>query len=401
MQLFPVDRIYDFMKYRWLMIGFSSLCVLASIVLLFVPGPKLGTDFAGGTEIEVAFRQSVSATDIQDAVENKGFSRPDVIQVEDKNNPYRYLVRVQEISTIDESVQREVERRLCLTEHKVEDCQHPSSEVKFSPGGEKITIRFEGPPDLDWVREQVAAVSGIELRAGQNNPFIQNARDHRVEVSLKSQGDQLMDALRAGLPEGATPDEALRTEWIGPKAGAQLRDAAVKSIVFALIFIMAYVAFRFDARFAPGGAVALAHDAIVTVGILILLGREINLTTVAAILTIVGYSINDTVVIYDRVRENIGRARGASFSHLINISISETLGRTIITSFSTILVMVCFFIWGTGSLKDFALTLVIGMVLGVYSTVYIALPVSEFLDRKVFSRGAKRASPVAPVSSGS
>ena len=137
---------------------------------------------------------------------------------------------------------------------------------------------------------------------------------------------------------------------------------------------------------APGGVIALLHDAVGTVGVLILLGKELNLTTVAALLTIIGYSVNDTVVIYDRVRENMGKLRGVSFRDLINISTSEMLGRTILTNGCVQMCLLAFFVWGTGTLKDFALTLTIGMVLGTYSTIYIALPLTESLDRWFFSK---------------
>lgn len=391
MQLFPIGKVYNFMGQRAVFMGVSLLLVLTSIVLLFQPGPKLGTDFIGGTEVELAFKTPVTAQEVRNAVQAGDFSRPDVIRVEDENNPYRFLVRVQEVSTIEATEQREIEKRLCFGDKKPEGCEHHASEVKFSPGGEKITIRFEDAPDLLWVAERLSGLEGIRLRAGENNPNLQDVRDHRVEVALMSRGDQLMDILRAELGDEVVPAEALRTEWIGPKAGAQLRDAALKSILIALVFIMAYVAFRFDLRFAPGGVIALVHDSLVTVGCLILLGREINLTTVAAVLTIIGYSVNDTVVVYDRVRENLGKLRGTTFPNLINISISEVLSRTVLTSGTTIMVLVCFFIWGTGTLRDFALTLIIGMVLGTYSSIYVALPLTDFLDRKFFAQAKSRA----------
>lgn len=390
MQLFPIGRVYDFMKYRVPAMGFSLLLVAVSIVLLVYPGPRLGTDFAGGTEIEVAFPKAVTVQQIQQVIEAKGFSRPDVVHVEDASNPHHFLIRVQEVSKIEESVQLAVEKAFCAGGANA-DCPTHATEVKFSPGGEKISIRFESAPDLEWVRQRVGSVPGIQLRPGTDNPTVQNARDHRLDVALLSFGDQMMSALREGLPPGAAPEAALRTEWIGPKAGAQLRDAAIKSVIIALLFIMAYVAIRFDIRYAPGGVIALAHDAIGTVGILIILGREVNLITVAALLTIIGFSVNDTVVIYDRVRENMAKSRGSSFSHLINVSLSETLSRTILTSSTVIMVLVCFFIWGTGTLKDFALTLIIGMVLGVYSSVYVALPLTEFLDKRLFGQAKPKA----------
>ena len=391
MQLFPIGKVYDFMGRRAIFMGLSLVMAIASLVLMFVPGPRLGTDFVGGTEVEVAFNQNVTPAQVRSAVMKGDFSRPDVIRVQDGQKANRFLVRVQEVSTISDSQQAEIEKRLCLGDETPQGCSHHSVEIKFSPGGEKISARFVEAPDLEWIRDQLQGLSGIKLRAGENNPTVLDARDHRVEIQLTSRGDQLMDALREGLPEGAVPDQALRTEWIGPKAGAQLRDAALKSIVIALVFIMAYVAFRFDLRFAPGGVIALIHDSVVTVGVLVLLQRELNLTTVAAILTIIGYSVNDTVVVYDRVRENLGKLRGSTFGKLINVSISETLSRTVLTSGTTIMVLVCFFIWGTGALRDFALTLIIGLVLGTYSSIYVALPLTDFLDRKFFASQKKNA----------
>jgi preprotein translocase subunit SecF len=249
-----------------------------------------------------------------------------------------------------------------------------------------ITVRFQQAPDLDWVRQRVSTVPQIALRKGAHNPSLQSPREHKVEIQLESKGDQMLNLLRDKLGPDKVPETALRAEWIGPKAGKQLRDAALKSIIISLIFIMAYIALRFDLRFAPGGIVALIHDSMIAVGSLILLGREINLTTVAAVLTIIGYSINDTVVVYDRVRENLGKLRGISFSKLINISISEMLGRTMITNGTVVFSLLAFFVWGTGTLKDFALTLVIGVVAGTYSSIYIALPLTEVLDKLFFSK---------------
>jgi preprotein translocase subunit SecF len=209
-----------------------------------------------------------------------------------------------------------------------------------------------------------------------------------------------MSALAAGLRttygDEITPKHPLRVEWIGPKAGAQLRNAAVKSIAIALILVMLYIAFRFDLRFAPGAVLALMHDALLTLGILTIFQVELNLATVAALLTIIGYSVNDTVVVYDRVRENLGRLRGSSFETIINTSLSEMLGRTVITSLTTTLSMLIFFFVGTGTLKAFAGTLVIGIIFGTYSSIYIALPLTDWLDRKLFSKmgsGKKRPRP--------
>jgi preprotein translocase subunit SecF len=389
MQLFPVGRIYDFMGARKLFMAISIAMTVLALIVIWKPGPDLGTDFKGGTEIEVDLKKDTGTTKISDAVVKSGFSAPDVIRVSDNAAKNRYLIRVQEVSTIGADKQREIERALCVGDDAPADTCPESkraTEMKVSPGGDKIAVRYRDTPDLEWIRSRMETVHGVALREGENNPTLQNARDNKVEIQIKSKGDQLLDGMRAQLGPDVVPDTALRVEWIGPKAGAQLRDSALKSIAIALVFIMVYIALRFDLRFAPGAVVSMAHDALGTLGLLILMHREINLTTVAAILTIVGYSVNDTVIVYDRVRENFGILRGATFESIINTSISEMLGRTILTSSTVVMSLLAFFIWGTGPLKDFALALIIGVVLGTYSSVYVALPFTWWLDRRFFSK---------------
>lgn len=389
MQFFAPGRIYDFMAQRRRFAGLSLLMTAAALVALFVyPKPKFGTDFMGGTEVEVAFEKPVDPGAVRAAVVSSGFSQPEVIPVAEGSSKNRYLIRVEEVSTIGEEQARTLARALCIGEG-VDPVACPEekrgAEMKISPGGEKVMVRYRAAPDLSWVRERASTVGSLSLRDGANNPSLQNARDHKVEIQLKSKGDQLLDGLREKLGADTVPASALRVEWIGPKAGAQLRNSALKSIAVAIVFIMIYVAFRFDLRFAPGAVVSMAHDIVATIGVVVFLGREINLTTVAALLTVLGYSVNDTVVVYDRIRENFGIQRGATFESIINISISEMLGRTLLTGTTVILVLVPFFVWGTGPLRDFSLILIVGLVLGTYSSIYIAAPFTWWLDRLFFS----------------
>lgn len=389
MHLFKSGKVYDFMAVRWYFIGLSLFLTLGAVILLIAGKARLGTDFTGGTEVEIAFKKPVAPADLRAAVTRAGFAQPGVIRVEDPKNPNRYLIRVEEVSTISLAKQTEIENALCLNVAEGSATCPPerqATEVKFSPGGDKISVRYRNTPDLAWVKQAISPVKGVVLRPGEHNPVLQNARDNKVEIQLMSKGDQLMTGLKHALGGDVVPDTALRTEWIGPRAGAQLRDSAIKSIAISIVFIMVYIAFRFDLRFAPGGVVALTHDALGTIGILIVLGKEINLTTIAAALTVVGYSVNDTVIVYDRVRENLGKLRGTSFFQLINISTSEMLGRTLLTSSTVVISLLAFFIWGTGELKDFALALTIGVVLGTYSSIYVALPLTEWLDHTLFSK---------------
>jgi preprotein translocase subunit SecF len=392
MRLFKGDKVYDFMAVRKYWIALSLSLIVLSVGLLLFGKPKLGTDFLGGTEVEIAFTKPVEAAAIRKGVEDAGFSTPTVIKVDDPKNPNRYLIRVHEVSTISPEKQLEIEKALCAgpADASCTEAQKPN-EVKFSPGGDKITLRYREAPDLGFVKQRLSGVKQIALRPGENNPQLQNERENKVEIHLMSKGDQLMDGLRKALGAAAVPEQALRTEWIGPRAGAQLRDAALKSIAISIVLIMAYIAFRFDLRFAPGCVVALIHDAVGTIGIFVLLGKEINLTTIAAALTVIGYSVNDTVIVYDRVRENLGKLRGASFVKLINVSTSEMLGRTILTASTVLFSLLGLFFWGTGELKDFALALTIGVVLGMYSSIYVALPLTEWFESKFFSKiGTKK-----------
>lgn len=396
MEFIKPGRQFDFMGKRWLFMGISFVLLLLSAFSFIKPGPKLGTDFKGGTEVEVAFTTAVAASDVRHALEKSGFEAPDVVSVTDRAHPNRYLIRVQDVSVLTEAEKDLIRTRLCMlpegTPIPADRCPPTlrASEIKFSPGGDKISARYEEVPDLAGIKQQMEGIEGIELRHGTKNPLIVSERDHKVEIYLKSKGDQLMDGLRAQLGADKVPDQALRVEWIGPKAGAQLRDAAIKSVLVSIFFIMAYIAFRFDLRFAPGGILALVHDVGIALGAMIITHREITLSTVAALLTILGYSITDTVVVYDRIRENLSKHRDMSFSAIINLSLSEMLGRTILVSGATLLSMVMFFLWGTGTLKDFAFTLVVGIVVGTYSSIYIAAPLTEWIDRRFFGSEASK-----------
>jgi preprotein translocase subunit SecF len=360
-----------------------------SLITFITPGAVLGTDFKGGTEVEIAFKAKVEASEVRAAVEKTGFHSPDVVQVTDLQNPNHFLIRVQEVSVLGDQKKDELRRRMCAlseTGAAPAGCvpNASASEIKFSPGGDKISARYEVAPDLEAIRKQLTGVEGVEIRGGAHSVQVVSERDHKVEIALKSKGDQLLDGLRTQLGADRVPDQALRVEWVGPKAGAQLRNDALKSVGVACLFIMAYIAFRFDLRFAPGGIVALIHDVGIAMGAMILARKEITISTVAAMLTIVGYSITDTVVVYDRIRENLGKHRGMSFSQVINMSISEMLGRTIIQSGVTSLSMVMFLLWGTGVIKDFAFALLVGIIVGTYSSIYVAAPLTEWIDRTFF-----------------
>jgi preprotein translocase subunit SecF len=392
MEFFKPGRVFDFMRVRVFWIPLSFILVIVSVILCFFPGPNYGTDFRGGTEIEMAFGEPIDAAGVRAAVTGVGFSSPDVVQVVDANKPYHFLIRVQDVSAITEADKVTLRRSLCF----VDDSESPlgdagkcpanakATEVKFSAGGDKVSTRYDVDPDLEVIKAQIRRVPGVALRPSATNPQVLNPRDHRVEIQLMSKGDQLIERLRDKLGAAAVPGgAALRVEWVGPKAGKQLRDSARNAVAIAIVFIMLYLAFRFDLRFAPGVIVACVHDAMVVIGFFVAFQKEISLSTIAAVLTVIGYSMNDTVVVYDRIRENLGKHRGKSFAEIINLSVSETLSRTILTSGAMLLSVLAFFVYGTGVIKDFMLALVVGTVAGTYSSIYVAAPLTEWIDTRM------------------
>jgi preprotein translocase subunit SecF len=395
MEFFKPGRTFDFMGQRKFWIPFSLSLVLISTILVFVPGPNYGTDFRGGTEIEVAFSKPVDAALVRSTVTALGYHNPDVVQVKDRTNDSRFIIRVQEVSALNDASRDQLRAALCYAEDLqkmtaawADTCPLDSraTEVKISPGGDKVAVRYDVDPNIEQIKTQIASVPGLSMRPSPTNPHVVNPRDHRVEIALQSKGDQLLDGLRSKLGVDTVPERALRVEWVGPKAGKQLRDSARNAVAIAIVFIMLYLAFRFDLRFAPGVVVACVHDAMVVIGFFVATRREVTLSTIAAILTIVGYSMNDTVVVYDRIRENLSKHRGKTFAEIINLSVSETLSRTILTSGTVLLSVLAFFIWGTGVIKDFALAMVVGVVAGTYSSIYVAAPFTEWIDAKMGRR---------------
>ncbi len=365
----------DFMKYRGPVMAVLGFLALASLILLFVPGPNYGIDFAGGTEIQLRFTADTAPAEVRAALENAGYSRPDVISVED--SPNEYIIRIQEVSSLPpeelEKIRQSVESSLGAG----------FGEMKVSPGGDKITVRVSEGVSEGQLQTALEA-GGARVRSVN---ALAGSRELRYEAQLMGVADEVVARLQKQFGERA-PQNPLRVEWVGPKAGQQLRDAAIKSLLYAIAFIMLYVAFRFDLRFAPGGVIAMFHDALITLGVYVLLQKEVNLTTVAALLTIMGYSINDTIVVYDRIRENMVRVRDKSLRELINLSTSQMLSRTIVTSLTTLLSILAFFFFGTGVIQDIAFALAIGIVIGTLSSIFVAAPVTELMDKRLFGRTA-------------
>lgn len=243
-------------------------------------------------------------------------------------------------------------------------------------GGTMVQVRFAKDMNSDQIREALTEIDMGEASIQQFEDEEAHEFLIRVEKS-KSNLVGLSDEIRVVLDKafGAENVDIRRVEMVGPKVGKDLRRQGMLAILYAMFGILIYITLRFEFRFAVGAIVALVHDVMITVGVFAVLDKEFSLPIVAALLAIVGYSLNDTIVVYDRIRENMKGSGKSGFLKTVNRSINQTLSRTILTSLTTMLVLVSLFFLGGGVIHDFAFAMIIGVMVGTYSSIFIASPV--------------------------
>lgn len=240
-------------------------------------------------------------------------------------------------------------------------------------GGTLVQVKFDQAPEVGEIRAALA-------EKGLGSSVIQSLGEDKVAVRMKSeeeQADNISDDVFAILEEkfGQENVSLELVEMVGPQVGADMRRKGILSMLYAMVGILIYITLRFQFRFALGAIAALVHDITITVGIFSLFDKEFTLPVIAALLTIIGYSLNDTIVVYDRIRENIRRTPKEMLAVVVNNSINQTLSRTILTSGTTLIVVACLFILGGEVIHDFSFALLVGVVVGTYSSIYIASPV--------------------------
>ena len=378
--LVPHGTSFDFVGKRRIAVTLSLIANLAVIVfsLNVVHGLNYGVDFAGGTEMEVKFQKGVDPGQIRRNVEALGFKDASV-QTYGPESENTFLIRVGRIALM---TQEDVDRVVGAVkdQYPLEGIPHFNPEV-----GDKIDFQFKGaPPTTDALRQAVES-AGVKVREVREEAGL--AAGTR-SFAVITQGIQ--DKVERDLSErfAQARPEVRRVEYVGPAVGRELRNQGAKAVLYAMALIVVYIGLRFDFRFSPGVIIAIVHDAIITLGYFAFSGREFNLTSVAVILTVVGYSVNDTVVIYDRIRENQGKYKGKKLSDLVNLSINEVLGRTFLTSFATALSLVGLLVLGVGTIFDFAMGMLVGIVSGTYSTWFIAAPMTIWLEERAERRQA-------------
>lgn len=261
--------------------------------------------------------------------------------------------------------------------------------IDFS-GGTIVIVEFEQSVTEDAVRDALVAVESEKIVQQYGEP-----EDNQVMVRLPQTGpevgtslEQGAEAVRSALQAGGVGNfEVVGQELVGPVIGQELRQRGVQAFVFAMAGILIYIGIRFRFSFGLGAIVAVAHDILITVALLMFFGYELSLNVVAAMLTITGYSVNDSIVVFDRVRENMRQMRRDKFEHLVNTSINQTLARTLITSGTTGFAVLALYVFGGEVLKGFAFTMLVGVISGTYSTIFIAASIAILITQ---GRTAKR-----------
>jgi preprotein translocase subunit SecF len=367
-------------------------------------------DFRGGTQIHYAFKNKqthapvhVDAAKIRDALGKAGEEGYEISEIDwneanaagQDEHIEGVLVRTPRFSAI----RPEVEARALDEFQKKFGTDRQI--VKASWSGDNVNVRAK--KFISNVEAKpVFAAAGLDLKPWTEQETTrfgtpdESSGDFTMEFSMQGLAEQFKQLFEKQLPD--TEVIVAQSYGVGAKAGDKLRDDAAKSIIYSIFLIMLYLAFRFDIRYAPGAAFATIHDAVMVIGVFALTWTDVSLVSVAGLLTVMGYSTNDTVIVFDRIRENQAKLKDKKIERIIDISINEMLVRTILTSstvFATTLIMNIF---GTGEVRIFAFAMNIGVIVGTYSSIFLAAPIFMWISRKWYSGPAPARRRPAPVS---
>ncbi|HEY7213093.1 MAG TPA: protein translocase subunit SecF [Thermoanaerobaculia bacterium] len=392
------DTHIDFMKYRRFWIVVSLILVVVGLYSIFGPHKlNLGIDFAGGTQIILAFREQPDIDRIRTVLEQEGM-REAVIQRYAEPAARQVMIKTAVTAGSEEGSREHVVAALNRVFNQ------GRTGLDLNQMGLDGLTQFLVQADPDRVAAQGPAAARSHYGA-ISNAIVKERRQNGIFVSLDRVGrvPGVTPAVVAALQRGAALGTfaVLGVENVGPQVGSELRQKGFLAVVFSLLAMLAYIAYRFELRFGIGAVMATVHDITVTLGLFTLFGFEFNLTTIAAFLTLVGYSTNDTVVIFDRVRENMRKSRRKPLIEIMNESINETLSRTILTGGLTFLTVLALLVLGGDVLRGFAFVMTVGIIVGTYSSVYVASPFALLWEKYFGSSGklSKKAGSV-PVARG-
>jgi preprotein translocase subunit SecF len=416
---------FDFMGKSHYFIWGSGILTLISLILVFTIGFDSGIDFKGGTKIITEFKAHADVD--RDAVKKVV---DDVVKSQTKREGTQVEVQDYDVGASGDSktVKFQIYTELPSLLAPTGKLELAKNIEKHFGKGTVVESPFEAGDKFylyltsDWPREAaVAEISKVFAAAGHDSVSIVSDKEQRIHSDMLREKDLLLsssdsdvkaeaekvetEAARkiAGITDSryvvevqAIKDllsqkmtaqfgdkfvDVISTATVSPSVGKELFQTSMLALFYAIIGILIYVSIRFDMKFAPGAIVCLIHDVIVVFGVMVVFKVKFTLPIVAALLTIIGYDINDTIIVYDRIRENIGRGRGGDLRTIMNASINETLSRTIITSLTTELTVGAIWLLGGGTTADFAFLLFVGIILGTYSSIFIAAPLTLLLDK--------------------
>lgn len=399
MELFKNTHI-DFLRVKWICIGVSwALILLGFASIAMHHGLRFGIDFTGGTQIVLKFNSHPDPANIESVLKPLNLGLEGVQRYDDPSKD-EVLIKVKQQAREGRDISTEVFSALSR-----------AMGVQAA-AGDKIDVNVKG-------RDTLAAAIAAADPDGVAGKSAEEARTHYLAageavVSYRSQIGLFKSASDFDVVPGVSaavknwlkqktyigPFTVLSADNVGPQVGKDLRTKAWLAVVLSTLAMLIYIAVRFDFKFGVGAIVAIIHDTLITVGLLSIFNREITLVVVAAVLTLVGYSMNDTVVVYDRIRENMRRSRREPLAKIINDSINQTLSRTIMSSGLTFLVCLALLLLGGEVLHTFALTLVIGIIVGTYSSIYVAAPIvviwNELQEKRRPAPAAVKPAPAGP-----
>lgn len=380
------DTKFNFMGARRFWIGISIVLVIGSLLGLFVHRRlNIGIDFAGGTQLTLRFAETPDVEQLRRLLDQAGIKDPQIQRfgeeelnevliktplMEEREEGSRGMVE----EIFDDAFNTEAGGRLDLNKRGADSVASLLLEV--DPDAQLALGRAEARAHYDQVAEAI-----LEVRR----------EDGLIGSWSELEGvEGVSEAALAALEERSYLGSyaILGAENVGPQIGAELRNKGLWAVALSLIGMMIYIWLRFELRFGIGAVVASIHDVLITLGLYAYFDYEFNLTTIAAFLTVVGYSVNDTVVIFDRVRENMRRTRRESLENLLNLSINQTLSRTVLTSGTTLLAVTTLFVFGGEVIRGFAFVIMAGVIVGTYSSVFIASP-WVLLWERLFGREAR------------
>ncbi len=370
MQIIKGKTSFDFIGKRKIALFISSVINIAILVGIAIFGFNLGVDFAGGTLVEVKFAKATTAEQVREGAVKGGLQEPQVqgIGSADENN---FILRMGGVTQLTLESEQAAEAAVRGLGEVVSLTKNLDTGI--------INVRYKTPMDPASIKAAVVA-------SGTGVTEVTKLGEADYQIKAEGMAAKVTSALKTGL-DGAD-FEVRRTDYVGPQVGKQLRNKGLMALIWAMLFILIYVAFRFDLKFGPGALLAMVHDVIMVAGYFLITRREFNLTSIAVLLTVIGYSINDTIVIYDRIREEMVKYKGKPLPEIINIAVNDTLARTILTSGVTALSLIGLLVYGVGEIFDFAAAMLLGIFVGTYSSVYIASPLVIWLDEREHEKDA-------------